>query len=759
MKLRDCIQQISDIQAGSMILPVLGTWVSDCGLPASIKGFQNEGVENACLAIFNGMPDDYDAEKHESGLHLTHQGRGWLNIDQPEKVYAFLSYLFEEFGEVIVDSFFFHHFDPAFRQLRTAYDYFLTQEGRVAAGLNRSSYIKRLAKEGVSHIEVNGLAFPMGLENGPKGETYPMFYTYCPALDQFTYSTLNKGLYPSYYLSANLNYLKENARMARQYGLIPGMMSFEPRSVPETFFSRYPMLRGARVDHPFRSFKPRYNMTITHPRVLEHYREMLQNIMREIPDLGFLTIWTNDSGAGFEHTKSLYVGRNGGAYLVREWKDDDEIARLAGNNALNFLRNLLDAGREINPDFRVITRMESFYGEHETIWKGLGQGLDVEAASLVTKGWEMPYMHPVFPDSDLLNGGGVHQQDFDAIETEKIKENQDKDARSAFYFGMGPELMFAPLMGINYPSLVWKRVQTLSQGEVNDLVVYGGSFPPEQVPFFANYAVLRHFQFNANSNIDEFLSSLALRWAGLDNQINLLQAWNAIEKAVLAFPNVSPLYNTIGFAWYRLWARPLVPDIEAIPEVDRAYYEDMMCTTPHNPNNVDLSKDVLFDISPVDHCARAWPFIDHEVLPQLDKAIDHLTVGIHSDSGRHGIMYDQLIRTKALRCWIVTQRNVAVWISSVYGYLKSQKGSAQQYHQDQLQEMINLEIDNMNELSQLLASDVTFLATMETGESPLMYGSNLTLHLEKKIRLMKQYRNHKPHIDPDYMMRQAGKMI
>ena len=56
----------------------------------------------------------------------------------------------------------------------------------------------------------------MGLEDGPKGETYPMFYTYCPALDQFVYSSLNEGLYPKYYLSANLASMKENARLARE---------------------------------------------------------------------------------------------------------------------------------------------------------------------------------------------------------------------------------------------------------------------------------------------------------------------------------------------------------------------------------------------------------------------------------------------------------------------------------------------------------------------------------------------------------------
>ena len=132
------------------------------------------------------------------------------------------------------------------------------------------------------------------------------------------------------------------------------------------------MLRGARVDHPFRSLKPRYNMTTTHPKVLEHYAEMVSKLVQEIPELGFITVWSNDSGAGFEHTKSLYVGRNGGAYMIREWKSDEEIGRLAGENVIRFLRNLQVAGSKVNPDFKVLTRMESFYGEHDTVWNGFG---------------------------------------------------------------------------------------------------------------------------------------------------------------------------------------------------------------------------------------------------------------------------------------------------------------------------------------------------------------------------------------------------
>ena len=112
---------------------------------------------------------------------------------------------------------------PAFAWNRSCYDLFLTQEGRIQHGLDpRDATCAAWPSAGFTHVEVNGLAYPMGLETGPKGEVYPMFYTYCPALDQFVYSSLNKGLYPFYYLSANLAFLKRNAALARKYGLVPG---------------------------------------------------------------------------------------------------------------------------------------------------------------------------------------------------------------------------------------------------------------------------------------------------------------------------------------------------------------------------------------------------------------------------------------------------------------------------------------------------------------------------------------------------------
>lgn len=702
-------------------------------------------------------PQIPDAGKDEYiYFRIDEKACGILYASYPNFLYSFVCYLIEHLSDQDIEVFSPGRFIyPTFKWNRVSYDYFLTQEGRIQKNLDRGSYVKELARLGFTHIEINGLASPMGLETGPQGETYPMFYTYCPALDQFVFSRLNKSIYPDDYLTANLNYLKENARLARNYGLVPGLLCFEPRSVPEKIFEKYPMLRGARVDHPFRSFKPRYNLTITHPMVLEHYSEMLKKIMKEVPELGFLAIWTNDSGAGFEHTKSLYVGRNGGAYLIREWKDDEEIAKVAGENALRFFRVLRDTGSEINPDFRVITRLESFYGEHESIWKGLGKGLEVETTSLFAKGWEMPYTHPKYTDSNAINGGTIYQLDFDKKETVRLDELNLKDSQAHYYFSAGPHSMFEPLLGIPYPVLTYERLKLLHSNKIEHLAQSGGAFPSGLVPFNINHEVLRAYQFNPDLDIQKFIEKLALKWAGEELLHKLLSAWKLTEEAIMAFPIITPLYATFGFTWYRLWIRPLVPDIEAIPQQDRDYYEKFMCTTPHNPNNVDLSRDVLFQLTTPEKSRKDVERMDLFVWKPLDRAIQLLS----ENTEEKNVIRDQLIRLKALRCWFMTQRNVAAWIAGVYGYMEATNEKSRKKEKEFILCMIEKEIRNSHELIDLLESGIEFMAMTDIGETQLVYGDNLKDLLLKRIQLMEKHKNDEPYIDHNYMERKAVELI
>ena len=649
---------------------------------------------------------------------------------------------------------------PAFDWNRSCYDIFLTQEARIQHGLDPETYVRRLAESGYTHVEVNALAYPMGLETGPKGEVYPMFYTYCPALDQFVHSRLNEGLYPHYYLSANLATLKRNAALARRYGLIPGLLCFEPRSVPEPFFDRYPMLRGARVDHPFRSFRPRYTMTLAHPVVLEHYAEMLTSLLHAVPDLGFLDIWTNDSGSGFEHTTSLYVGRNGGPYMIREWRGHESIARVAGEHALRFFRTLRDAARALNPEFRVITRLESFMGEHETLWNGLGHGVEVETNSLAARGWSMPYTHPRYPDSHAINGGTIHQLEFSAREQALLAELTARDATAHFYTAVGPHQLFAPLIGVPYPRLAWRRLKLLHEHGVRTLSQVGGTCPPELVPFNVNHEILGRFEFEPDMDIDRACSGLATAWAGNALAPALLEAWRQAEEGILAYPNVCTLYSTIGFTWYRLWARPLVPNIEVIPPEDRAYYEAFMCTTPHNPNNVDLGRDVLFRLITPEQGRRDAARMDANVFAPLDAAIaalDSVMDEATASLGPDNVIFDQWVRLRALRCWLETQRNVAAWVGAVYGWMDAHTDEERCVHRQALDALIEREIENSAALAALLDSGVEFMATTDQGESPLIHGRNLRELLARRVELMRAHAQDVPFIDHDYMMRMAAR--
>ena len=73
---------------------------------------------------------------------------------------------------------------------------------------------------------------------------------------------------------------------------------------------------------------------MAHPAVRWHYVELIRTLLQQLPQLGFIKMLLNDSGSGFEYTASLYPGRNGGPYIVREWRPKEENARPGGENGV-----------------------------------------------------------------------------------------------------------------------------------------------------------------------------------------------------------------------------------------------------------------------------------------------------------------------------------------------------------------------------------------------------------------------------------------
>ncbi len=686
------------------------------------------------------------------------QGGVQLLSSAPHLLFRLFSSLSEEWRESDITQFADGRImRPTFTVLRPSYDSFLTQHNRTARNFDREEHIRNLARLGFSHAEVNGLAFAVPFERGPKGEVLHRFYTYCAALDQFVSSFLNKGYYDFDYLQANLNFLKTNAELAEKYGLRCGITMFEPRSVPDALLERYPMLRGARVDHPIRSWHPRYNLSIAHPVVRDHYAELLENLLREVPQIDFMAVWSNDSGAGFEYTSSLYVGRNGGGYVIREWKGDKEIAAAAAENLIRFHRTLRDAGRKVNPKFRTLLRLEAFSTELEHVWRDLEDGIDVEATSLVSKGWDVDYHHPKYKDRRSVAGSALFNE-FAPAEKVKINELKAKGAEADVYFSAGAVWNHEPLLGIPFPGLVHEKLTAMAAQEVANVAFTGGTTPRSMTPYNINEELVRAFQTDRSLRLDEFLNRKATEWFGEALAGDVVKVWLKSDEAYRSFPVPVQIYSAWG-VWYRMFTRPIVPDIEKISEKDREYYEQFLLAPPHNRCRVDFRYDVGFDLIEPEQAQICLDLINSNVIPEITSAValaDRLVSAAKSEREKAAAQ-DLRDRIFAARCWYRNQRNATAWLAGVHQYLESKDEAVKKRSRTILRDMVRDEIENTKELLKFWETSRTnWLILSGVGETTFIYYKNFGEHLKRKIELMQGHENDEPYVDPNFQWRVPG---
>ena len=740
--------------------PVESTAASElalrAGLVAIAAGRPGRGVNVALAANKWARVPGAPATGAWMWLRLTDAGTGEIVANEPALLFAAVRLLANGLSDatrarldrgVLINASFGWH--------RPHWDSCYTQYWRTARKFDPEHYVATLAENGFTHVEVNGLEAHMPYEDSVQSEYYPQFYTYCPGFNHFIDTPLTRGIWPAHYLEANLTHLKKLAALGRRYGLRPGVCMFEPRTLPERFFQRYPTLRGARVDHPFRSRLPRYTLAQDHPVTLQHYRAAIQALQQSVPDLSYLSVWTNDSGAGFEHTGSLYVGRNGGPYMIREWRSHEKVAQAAGESIGRYLRNLQTAAAEINPDFDVILRLEPFKLEQDYIKAAMGNHVSWEAPTLLVRGYHLPYTHPRYPEMGGV-AGSAHQPEVDPSERAVLRESRTRGADPVMQYSAGPVMNHEPLLGLPFPRLLHRKLTSMRRLGLNRISALGGLANTAVTPYWPNPAILRAAQFTPQRSVDVVLRETAERFVGAAHAPALVAAWDGFEEALSWQPPV-PLFTGFGFCWQRTFDRPYVPDIEAIPEKERAYYERHGCFQHNNPGINDLGKDVLFDLVPQAYGAKAAAAFDRNVLPRLTRLIARLTrlqARTARDAAAQAVFTDLLDRTRAYRVWCTSLRTVCAWCAHVHGYLGSKTAAARRQHERLLQEAIDLELANTADLIALLEVAKTEVMVLSaTGNNTFFYGENLPDLLREKIRLMKKYRHRKPRIDRDILWR------
>ena len=327
--------------------------------------------------------------------------------------------------------------------------------------------------------------------------------------------------------------------------------------------------------------------------------------------------------------------------------------------------------------------------------------------------------------------------------------------------------MFAPLVGVPYPRLAWRGCTLLHRQRRAALSQVGGTCPPELVPFNVNHEILRRFQFDPGMDIDG-RDRAASRASGPapTSRPRSSRPGALAEEAILAFPNICTLYSTIGFTWYRLWARPLRAEHRGDPHGRAgAYYEDFMCTTPHNPNNVDLSRDVLFRL---DRTRRR---------PPGRRADGRQRVGAARRGDRHA---SSRVRPRASDDRSARQRHrrpvVAPARAPLLARDAAQRGrvgrrrlrmaGGDRRRRERAAtargcaDVIDARSPTAAGCWRCSTAAVEFMATTELGESPLDPRPQPEGAAgDPRIALMERHTDDEPYIDHDYMERMAGQVM
>jgi len=113
------------------------------------------------------------------------------------------------------------------------------------------------------------------------------------------------------HVGRNRALLRDVMQVVRKNGYAAGLQFHTPFYLPEGFYERYPHLRGPRCDHPRRSRQEAFSLCVDHPETLQIFREMSAEVGREMPELEWMKIMTNDAGAGLCWSDWIYMGPNG----------------------------------------------------------------------------------------------------------------------------------------------------------------------------------------------------------------------------------------------------------------------------------------------------------------------------------------------------------------------------------------------------------------------------------------------------------------
>lgn len=614
-----------------------------------------------------------------------------------------------------------------FNRLYENFDDFYGGFARAGDDFDLEIHMIDTVRAGVESFEINTLYddIPIQIrEREHKNDVYPWWCTYSPGLDMFYESKLFRGVHKENMLENNRNNLRKNARLAKALGLAPVFTTFEPRLIPERFFRKYPELRGARVDYDAYSAVPEYGLDPTHPLVLEHFSEMMAQLMEDVPELSLFEIWSQDSCASFPWADCSYMKRNGPLRLLT--KEFHEIV-----NPL--LETLRDTVRKFSDTTKVNLNLDWVFSNEEKEELSLnlpeGVGLTFSFTSLFSE--NLPY-------------------------EDKLRELGDEYVQYITN-GIGHDWkLFAPLVGFPFPRETFNHLNSIIEKGVHNFTLRGGLCTEAYVPKYINNEVIRAVKYNSNMDIESFLRDMSVRFTPDKNQADVLyDVWEMCDlfkdeyKKSRHNPETgeSTFWTTTLFVSPRTLFRklvwPIVPDRTLLDFSETRYYKpNMFFTYDTDPSWDDMSYFNLVPRNSDDILMYVTNRCNNVLLPLLEKIVARIaSVG----EGMCEYLRDLKDRIECFLCIISTEKSLCYTQMLTHMYLDTDDAEKKAEYKNLIREEMLLEMENLKRFINLLDTSKSVLIPTTSGEETVyMYKTPMSNPLKRKLVVMEKHLDDEP---------------
>lgn len=618
----------------------------------------------------------------------------------------------------------------SFNRLYENFDDFYGGFARAADDFDLEIHMIDTVRAGVESFEVNTLYDDIPIqvrERGHKDDVYFWWCTYCPSLDMFYESTLFRGVHKESMLKKNREILKNNARLATALGLSPVFTTFEPRCVPERFFMKYPELRGARVDYNAYSAAPEYGLDPTHPLVLEHFAEMMDMLMNDVPELALFEIWSQDSNASFPWADRSYMKSNGPLRLFD--KDFHEIV-----NPL--LTTLSKTAKKHNKDTRVNINLDWVFSDREKrdVLNHLPENVGV-----------------TFNFTSYASGA----DDFgigDASDYKSKIEERIDDAQFITHGVAHDWKTFAPLVGFPYPKATYNHLLKVVESGVKNFTLRGGICSRAFVPDYINNEIIREIKYNNLKDFKEFLNKQAFRFTKNNEEAKVLvKVWELCDKFYEDLPLAKRIPETgEQMHWacslfvsartlFRKLFWPVVPNQKALTFNETRYYKPyMFYTYETDPAWIDMSCFNFMQQTSDRVLEHAVKVCEEVLIPELTEAIE-LIESLGENISTH--MADLKDRISTMRHMVISDKALMKVQYLTHYADKGNKAECKKLIQKEMQ----IEIENTERFITLLDTSNSILIPTTSGEETVyMYKTPMSNSLKRKVIVMKKHIDDEP---------------